>query len=240
MDEQNPSAYRILIIDDEPSIAEHLASALQEDNFNTTVLCDPAIEEPWKNNHYDLIITDVMMPSINGYDLFQRIRNSQPDLPIIFFTALSSDLDELKALEMGASDFIPKPSHPQVIRNRILNILGQKPKESLETAVTYAFDGWKLLTKTRQLFSPTGSEAALSQKCFDLLHLFISKPKTFISRNDIVDYLYPYNYESNYRNIDSFIYKLRLALNDKQATIIKTIHGKGYIFPGDVQTETRC
>ena len=228
---------KILIIDDDTDLLVNMKILLE--NFFYSVSTASSKNEIMLNinKKYDVVITDIMMPNIDGYRVFELIKSSNPDTPIIFHSAIDSGIDEVKSLEIGANDYIRKPCHPRVMLARIKKVLNNKTSvlsEKSQECKIYKFNGWYVNVDKQEVIDPCNRHITLTTACFDLLLLFLNNSNKIITRNQIMDEIYRNNYESNYRNIDNFIYKLRKNIKIDGKSIFKTIHGKGYMLALDV------
>ena len=174
-----------------------------------------------------MIILDVMMPKINGWEVCKEIRESSKT-PIIMLTAKGEESDELMGFDIGADEYISKPFSPKILVARVEAILrrtGKKEEENLEiSGITIDRLGHQVLVD--------GKELELSYKEFELLTYFIENKGIALSREKILNHVWNYDYFGDARTIDTHVKKLRSKLGEK-GSYIKTIWGMGYKFEVD-------
>lgn len=187
-----------------------------------------ALELFTDNPNYDLVILDVMMPEIDGFEVCKEIRKVS-DVPILMLTALGDDINEIKGMDIGADDYISKPFSYPVLLAHIKALLRRKHKE--EKQVLY-LAGIELDEHSRSV-TLKGDELNLTPKEFNLLLYLIKNKGQALSREQILNRVWGYEYDGDLRTIDSHIKSLRSKLG-KLGGNIKTVYRYGYRFEEDV------
>jgi len=224
---------KILLVDDEEDIIEFLRYNLIQEGFQIITAHNGSEALQKVNEKPDLIILDVMMPKMNGYEVFSKIKENHllRNIPVIFLTAKSSELDEIHALNLGADDFIQKPISTKKIIARVkanLRKVGKFSdsvsnfkKEIVIGPIKINVEQFKVLID--------GNEVFLPKKEFELLSYLASKPGTVFSRDQILKDLWGDDVYVIDRTIDVHIRKIREKLGE-YADLIETIKGVGYKF----------
>ncbi|MFN3234875.1 MAG: response regulator [Gammaproteobacteria bacterium] len=230
---------KILIVDDDKEIRDLLGQFLSEHGFETILASDgkDMARALAKNDHFDLIILDLMMPGEDGLSLCKKVRQDS-DTPIIMITAVGQDVDRIIGLEVGADDFISKPFNPRELLARVRAILRRsqssesKPVEVSKNAHTiYEFAGWSLDHTSRHLHAPDGLEMSISAGEFDLLLALLKHPQQVLSRDQLLDITKNREAGPFDRSIDIQISRLRRKIehDPKKPSLIKTVRGGGYV-----------
>jgi two-component system alkaline phosphatase synthesis response regulator PhoP len=223
---------KILLVDDEEDILEFLKYNLEQENFEVLVSTNGKDALKQISQNPDLIVLDIMMPEIDGFQLYELIKNNKEsqDIPIIFLTAKSGETDEIKGLNLGASDYIQKPISPKKLIARIKSNLrksssGEKNEQkSKETKIgPLIIDVEKFVVKIdgRQKFFP--------RKEFQLLHFLANNPGKVLNRETLLKEVWGNDVYVIDRTIDVHIRKIREKLG-KNSELIETVKGIGYRF----------
>jgi len=223
---------KILLVDDEVDILEFLKYNLEQDNFEVLVSSNgkDALIKLTKNP--DLIVLDIMMPEMDGFELYQQIKKNKDyqNIPIIFLTAKSGETDEIKGLDLGASDYIQKPISPKKLIARIksnlrkISQVDKKVKESGELVIgplIINLDKFVVKVDNKQKFFP--------RKEFQLLYFLAQNPGKVINRETLLKEIWGSDVYVIDRTIDVHIRKIREKLG-KHSELIETIKGVGYRF----------
>lgn len=219
---------KILIVDDEQDILEILEYNLQNSGYETVTAAngDEAIRQA-RQFHPDLILLDVMMPEMDGYQTIKQLRKN-PDLDktiIIFLTAMSDEKSEIEGLKLGADDYIAKPIKPELLLTRLRTALRRVRKDEEQDNVL-AFGDLEI-NKYKFTVSYKGTEIILAKKEFELLNLLASKPGRVFLRPEILQKVWGTEVIVGDRTIDVHIRKIRQKLGIE---VIKTVKGVGYKF----------
>jgi len=213
---------RILVVDDEQSIADMVKLCLSKNGYSCEAVNDGmTATEKIENNRYDLILLDIMLPDIDGYDLIEYIK--QFDIPVIFVTAKTSVPDRVKGLKLGAEDYISKPFDLEELLARITTVLRRFHKS--ENIVEVGKIKIDTLERTVLL---NGNPVNLPAKEYDLLLFLIRNNNIALYRETIFEQVWQEPYYGNTRTIDLHIQRLKKKLNLAEA--IETIYKVGYKF----------
>lgn len=219
---------KILIADDEATFRKLISEFLKKQGYEVTEAQDGqvALEQYYENgSDFSLIILDVMMPKVNGYDACSIIRKKS-SVPVLILTAKNGEGDELKAFECGANDYIPKPFSLAILLARVKNLTNAQPSrpESSECLIEY---GNLEINKSAHTVKVDGNPVELTQKEFELLLYLFANKGNVLSREQILTKLWEYDYIGDERAVDTHIKNLRGKLTDS-CNIIKTVRGYGY------------
>ncbi len=220
---------RILIVDDNIQITEILKRfAIKEDLFVDVAHDGEEAWEMYLKNEYDVILLDVMMPKLDGYQLCKRIRKESM-VPIIMITAKGEDYEKIMGLDLGADDYIVKPFSVAEVMARIRAILRRIDKTDKGNILEYGNLKLDLDSYTSEV---SGEDILLTKKEFELLWTLASNENKVFTRENLLDSLWGYDYYGDSRTVDTHIKRLRAKLSkfkDSNWTI-KTIRGVGYKF----------
>lgn len=227
---------RILVVDDEKLIVKGIRFSLEQDDMKVDCAYDgeEALELA-KENKYDLILLDVMLPKQDGFEVCQMIREFS-DVPIIMLTAKGDDMDKILGLEYGADDYITKPFNILEVKARIKAILrrvsksGRDKEENLKLIVK---GDMKIDSESHRVFIGE-KEVNLTAKEFDLLELLAMNPAKVYSREDLLNIVWGYEYPGDARTVDVHIRRLRekIEKNPSDPKYVYTKWGVGYYFRG--------
>ncbi|MBR1509005.1 MAG: response regulator transcription factor [Eubacterium sp.] len=218
---------KIMIVDDEPRIRKLLKDYLAKKEYVVIEASDgeDAVDKFYSINDISLIIMDVMMPKMDGYEASTEIRKIS-EVPIIMLTAKSDEKDELKGFEIGVDEYITKPFSPKILVARVEAVLRRTTSKDKEENVEA---GGIFIDKSAHRVTVDGEFVELSFKEFELLSYFIDNQGVALSREKIPNNVWNYDYYGDARTIDTHVKKLRAKLGDK-GKYIKTIWALGYKF----------
>ena len=218
---------KVLVVDDEPRIRKLVKDFLVKKKY--TVLeagnGEEALKVFFDNNDISLVILDVMMPKMDGFEVCKEIRQYSK-VPIIMLTAKSDEQDELKGFEQGVDEYVSKPFSPKILMARVDAILRRANKIEDDGIIAV---GTIVMNKTAHTVTVNGNIIDLSFKEFELLTYFMENQGIALSREQILNSVWDYDYFGDARTIDTHVKKLRAKLT-KDADYIKTIWGMGYKF----------
>lgn len=220
-------ANKILVVDDEIRMRKLVGDFLKKSGYDVVEAGDgqEAVETYEAQPDIALIILDVMMPRLDGYQALARIRETSK-VPVVMLTAKSEEKDELKGFELGVDEYVTKPFSPRTLVARVEAILRRSgvssPDERLEC------DGI-VVDKAAHQVTIDGQEIELSFKEFELLTYFLENQGRALSRETILNNVWNYDYYGDARTIDTHVKKLRAKMGDKGAKI-QTVWGLGYKF----------
>ena len=218
---------KILVVDDESRMRKLVKDFLVKRDFEVVEASDgeEAIEMFYSNKDIALIILDVMMPKMNGYQVLKEIRMSSK-IPVIMLTAKSTEYDELQGFDKGADEYITKPFSPKILVARVEALL--RRSNILEADDKLEIGGIQI-DKSAHTVTIDGEPIELSFKEFELLQYFMENKSIALSREKILNNVWNYDYFGAARTIDTHVKKLRAKMKDK-GDYIKTIWGMGYKF----------
>ncbi len=218
----------ILIVEDEPGIVEFIKTGLEYEGFlmNSVEKGTEAIKF-LENNDCDLIILDIMLPDIDGFEVCKRIRQSCNSVPIIMLTAKKDVTDRVTGLNIGADDYLTKPFNFDELLARIKALLRRANRNFELVELNGAGINLNKETKT---VKRNGKKIILTPTEFTLLQLLMENPERVFTRETLLSRLFGYNYISDTNIIDVHISHLREKIGDKSAKIIRTRYGIGYYF----------
>ena len=218
---------RILVVDDEPRMRKLVRDFLTKDGYLVVEAADgeEALTLFMQMKDISLIIMDVMMPKMDGYEACEEIRKMSK-VPIILLTAKSEEKDELKGFSLGVDEYITKPFSPRVLVARVEAILRRTEKEGEAKNISA---GGIVLDISAHNVTVDGEPVELSFKEFELLNYFMENQGVALSREKILNSVWNYDYFGDARTIDTHVKKLRAKLGSK-GEYIKTIWALGYKF----------
>jgi DNA-binding response OmpR family regulator len=222
----------ILIIDDDTKLNKLLTEFLVKFNFDVRAVTEP--EEGFRElakSLPDIIILDVMLPGMDGFEVCRRIRGEYT-VPIIMLTARGDVADRIVGLELGADDYMPKPFEPRELVARIQSVLRRSSSDGDRARARF---GELEIDYRKHTVSVGGVPVDLTSMEFEILSLFTRNPGTVLDRDAIFEQVKGLDDESFDRSIDVMVSRLRSKLGDdpKKPTYIKTMWGKGYKFIGE-------
>jgi two-component system alkaline phosphatase synthesis response regulator PhoP len=223
---------RILIVDDEPEMIRGLEDNLRFEGYQTVSAPDgkrglalALSEAP------DLILLDIMMPGMSGWDMCRELRQKGIDIPVIMLTARGEEADRVLGLELGADDYVAKPFSLRELLARVRAVLRRPgPRLKLEEI---AFGDVRLHLRARQAFK-AGTEVRLTRKEFDLLRYLLEHRGEVVTRDRLLDEVWGYDQYPTTRTVDTHILRLRQKFekDPEHPVFILTVHGQGYRFVG--------
>ena len=223
---------RILVVEDDPSIRLGLEDTLAAKGYEVEVVgrgtegADRAI-----NGRFDLVVLDVMLPDIDGFEVCRRIRNSKGTsrtVPVIILSARGAELDRVRGLELGADDYVTKPFSLMELLARVASVLRRAQGETPEP-IGLAFGDIEI-DLVGQVVSRSGKRVELPSRAFAILKVFARRPGEVVSRDVLLDEAWGYEDYPNTRTVDNHLVKLRRALEQEpeRPRWLVTIHGAGY------------
>ena len=224
-------ARTILIVDDEPTLRETLAEALDADGFRVLTAADgrEALSR-FREHQPDLVVLDLMLPELSGIEVCRIIR-AESGVPIVMLTAKSSEIDKVVGLELGADDYVTKPFSLRELTARIRALLrrteqlAEAPTPLVELgALTVDLAGHRLLRD--------GELVPLKPKVFELLAYLLRHPGQVLSREQLLEHVWGYDYAGETRTVDVHVHWLRAAIEPAPAepVYLHTVRGVGYVF----------
>lgn len=221
-------ATKVLVVDDEARMRKLVKDFLTRKNYKVLEAGDgeEALDVFYREKDIALVILDVMMPKLNGYEVLRELRETSK-VPVIMLTAKTEEADELQGFQLGVDEYIAKPFSPKILVARVEAILRRSFPEEEGNAVLTA--GAITLDKSAHIVSIDGKTVELSFKEFELLAYFMENSGMALSREKILSSVWDYDYFGDARTIDTHVKKLRSKMGD-YGEYIKTIWGMGYKF----------
>lgn len=214
--------YHILIVEDEPKIARFVSLELEHEGYRTTVISDgrEALTAA-TDNDYDLIVLDVMLPSLNGIEILRRLRQVK-DTPVIILTARDQIVDKVAGLDIGANDYMTKPFAIEELLARI--------RANIRKRTSVLEIGKLKIDVSSHIAEYDGNELDLTKKEFDLLVYFVQNRNKVISREQALDSVWGYDFIGNTNVVDVYVRYLRSKIDDVYGVkLIETVRGFGYV-----------
>ena len=226
---------RVLVVDDEKLIVKGIRFSLLQDGLEVDCAYDgEEALEMTKANDYDLILLDVMLPKMDGFEVCQQVREFS-DVPIIMLTAKGDDMDKILGLDNGADDYITKPFNILEVKARIKAIMrrGRKKDEKEAPSNVLEKNGMKIDRESRRVFIE-GKEVNLTAKEFDVLELLAMNPDKVYSREQLLNLVWGHEYPGDARTVDVHIRRLREKIEKLPSNpkYVYTKWGVGYYFKG--------
>lgn len=223
---------KILVVDDEKLIVKGIRFSLEQEGMEVDCAYDgeEALELA-KNCEYDLVLLDVMLPKLDGFQVCQQIREFS-DMPIVMLTAKSEDMDKILGLEYGADDYITKPFNILEVKARIKAIMRRTSKRKEPAGSPVLVKGnMKIDCESRRVFIGD-REINLTAKEFDVLELLATNPNKVYSRENLLNLIWGYDYPGDARTVDVHIRRLRekIEANPSEPKYVHTKWGVGYYF----------
>jgi len=224
---------KVLVVDDEKTIVKGLKFALQKENFEVLVAYDgKEALEIFEQEAPDLIVLDLMLPEIDGFEVCRRIRKTS-EVPIIMLTARGEDIDKILGLELGADDYMTKPFNPRELVARIKAVMRRSQNRLTNPASLQYIRLQDLqIDLLQQKVRVRDKEVDLTSKEFALLSLLASNPGRVFSREKLLEHVWGYDYYGDARTVDVHIRHLREKIEQDPAApqLILTVWGAGYKF----------
>ena len=217
---------KILVADDEELIMNLVCDFLRRDGYEPLSASDgeQALEVFKANPDISLVILDIMMPKIDGWEVCRTIRQTS-NVPVIMLTARSQEFDELTGFEAGADDYVTKPCSPSVLMKRVAVLL-KREKMNTEKS-SFVIDDLRLDSEAHEVWI-AGETVMLTLKEYGILFKLIAHPGRVFSREQLLDDIWGFDFDGDMRTVDSHVARLRTKLGDWGSKHIKTIYGTGY------------
>lgn len=231
---------KVLVVDDEPNIAEVVRLYLEHSNYEAIIL--PRGQEVLRtiiNEKPNLVLLDIMLPDISGYELCEQIRKMEAPFhqtPIIFLTAKGESIDKLRGFNLGVDDYLVKPFDPNELIARIKAVLRrtiQVPMELSQTQTTsrkWLEIGNIVIDLEQYRVTVGGKRVELTPKEIELLYFLTSHPSRVFTREDLLGYVWNFDFTGGTRTVDAHVKNLRKKLGQHDMWCIQTLWGIGYSF----------
>ncbi len=226
---------RVLVVDDEKLIVKGIRFSLEQDDYTVDTAFDgeEALEKV-RENQYDIVLLDLMLPKMSGLDVCREIREFS-DVPVIMLTAKGEDMDKILGLEYGADDYITKPFNILEVKARIKVILRRSSAKKAAASSGPVIESGELrLDKDNRRLTIAGREVNLTSKEFELLEFLISNPDKVYSRANLLELIWGKDYPGDERTVDVHVRRLREKIepNPSEPVYVLTKWGVGYYFRG--------
>jgi len=224
----------ILITEDDQRIAELIQRGLEEQGFATALAYDGLSGKKLAlQNNYDLIITDIILPKMDGLDLCKQIRENKPDTPIIMLTALGTTDDKVEGFDAGADDYLVKPFEMRELLVRIRALLKRHNKTPNNSGNILKYSELEMNLHTK-IVKRNGQEISLTPKEFNLLEYMLQNPERVLSRVEIAEKVWDTHFDTGTNFIDVYINYLRKKIEkDFDKKLIHTKSGMGFILKAE-------
>ncbi len=218
---------KILIIEDEYSLADAISETLKKENFMTNIITDGEEgEDEALTGVYDLILLDIMLPNKDGFKILESLQREKIETPVIILTAKSEIYDKLNGLENGADDYITKPFHIKELVARIKVVL--KRKADVKDLSIIQYEDLSLNLRNGKI-SCKNNEITINGKELELLEILMINKSQAVSRETLADKIWGFNSDAEYNNVEVYISFLRKKLKLLKSKVeIKTVRGIGY------------
>lgn len=244
MSEQENTAQRILVVDDDARLRGLLQRFLEEDGFTVRACHDgKQMDKLMQRELFSLVVLDLMLPDEDGISICKRLREAGVDTPIIMLTAKGSETDRIAGLEAGADDYLPKPFNPKELLARIKAVLRRQSRElpgaPSQQVEVVEFGSWMLDLSTRTL-KRDGNVVTLTTGEFSVLKALVQHPREPLTRDKLMHLARGREWGAMERSIDVQVSRLRRLIEDNpsQARYIQTVWGIGYVFVPDGAAES--
>ena len=228
------NAVRVLVVEDEPSFADALEVGLAREGFAVEVVGDGAAAlEAFERRSPDLVLLDLMLPTLSGIDVCREIR-TRSSIPIIMVTARSEELDTVLALEVGADDYVTKPYRLRELVARMRAVLRRAEKGTDDDPETPVADGVVVgdvvVDRDRHEVRVRGDVVAMPRREFDLLALLMDNAGRVLTRDVLIDRIWGYDYVGDTKTLDVHVKRIRAKVEDdpRRPVCLTTIRGVGY------------
>ena len=224
--------FKILVVEDQQEIRELIAKYLIKEGYDV-IVAKQGFEalEAFENQNIHLVLLDVMMPGIDGFQVLEAIRKVS-DVPVIMLTAKQEEVDRLKGFQLGVDDYVSKPFSPRELIKRIQVFLKRVYHEGNE--IVYQYQNIRLFSKSITLMKDQ-DQIEITAAEYKVLAAFMKNKGQILSREQLIEQAFGEDYEGYDRNIDSFIKRIRQKIEDdpKNPKLLITKYGAGYIFGGE-------
>jgi two-component system OmpR family response regulator len=222
------SEARLLVVDDEPNIRELLAASLRYAGFDVVVAADgsEALRAAARHDP-DLVLLDVMMPGVDGFEVVRRMRGEGRDVPVLFLTARDSTHDKVTGLTLGGDDFVTKPFSLEEVVARIRALLRRAGNVAATASERLSFGDIELDEDAHEVLK-AGELVNLSPTEFKLLRYFLLNPNRVLSKAQILDHVWHYDFNGDANVVESYVSYLRRKVDTTEPRLLHTVRGVGY------------
>ena len=220
---------RVLVVDDEVNIAELISMALRYEGWDiTTAHTGTKAVRAAKDHQPDAIVLDVMLPDIDGLEVLRRIRSNQPDVPVLFLTARDAVEDRVAGLTAGGDDYVTKPFSIEELVARLRGLMRRAGARRLEASNVLTVGDLELDEDSHEV-RRGGDEIALTATEFELLRFLMRNPRRVMSKAQILDRVWNYDFGGQANVVELYISYLRKKIDQGREPMIHTMRGAGYV-----------
>jgi two-component system, OmpR family, response regulator len=218
---------RVLVVDDEPSIVDSVSTVLRYEGFDVDVAhTGRSALAKSQEGRYDLVVLDVMLPDLDGLEVTRRLRQDGVDIPVLFLTAKADVEDRVAGLSIGGDDYVTKPFSLIEVVARAKAILRRRKADDDDR--TLCFSDLEMHEESHQVWR-AGKPLHLTATEFNLLRLFLLNPRRVLSKDQIIDHVWHYDFGGNQNIVETYVRYLRKKLDALGPPLIHTIRLVGYV-----------
>jgi two-component system OmpR family response regulator len=221
---------RLLVVDDEPNIRELLSASLRFAGFHVETAADGQQALQLVGSYSpDLIVLDVMMPGIDGFEVVRRMRQNRQQMPVLFLTAKDATEDKIGGLTLGADDYITKPFSLEEVIARIRAVLRRaQGEDARRPELTLRYGDIELDDSSHEVLKD-GKPVTLSPTEYKLLRYFLQNPQRVLSKAQILDHVWHYDFDGDANVVESYVSYLRRKVDTTEPRLLHTIRSVGYV-----------
>lgn len=226
--------YKILVIDDDEKITSMLKRSLAFEGYSVVTARNGHLGiQVFASDEPDLLVLDLMMPIVDGWEVCRRVREAGSTVPILMLTARDEVQDRVKGLDSGADDYLLKPFALEELLARVRALLRRGAKSTDQDHISLTFEDLVMDVDAREVVR-AGRRIELTTKEFELLHLFMQNPNRVLGRDFIMDKIWGFDYSGESNVLEVYIATLRQKTEDLTGVrLIRTIRGAGYVLRGE-------
>src|SRR3954453_22955705 len=229
----NVPGARILVVDDEAAITDLLSTALRYIGYQVaTASTGHAALDAAANAAPDLVVLDVMLPDLDGFEVCRRLRDQRDFVPVIFLSARDTEDDRVKGFVRGGDDYVTKPFSLQELTLRIGALLRRVHGADDDGAARLRYRDLEMDEDRHQVWR-AGREVELSPTEFRLLRCFLLNPERVLSKQQILDHVWQYDFNGEDNVVETYVSYLRRKLDAAEPRLLRTVRGFGYVLRGD-------
>jgi two-component system OmpR family response regulator len=228
-DGRKQSEARLLVVEDEPNILELLAASLRYAGFEViTAGGGTEAVQAAQRHRPDLLVLDVMLPDMDGFDVIRRLRGGGDRIPVVFLTARDGMDDKVRGLTLGGDDYVTKPFSLEEVIARIRAVLRRTRGEGIEPSPRLKFADLELDEDSHEVWR-AGQSVQLSPTEFKLLRYFMGNANRVLSKMQILDHVWDYDFRGDTGIVESYVSVLRRKVDSTEPRLIHTLRGVGYV-----------
>jgi two-component system, OmpR family, response regulator len=228
-DGRKPHDARLLVVEDEPNILELLAASLRYAGFEViTASAGTEAVQAAGRHRPDLIVLDVMLPDMDGFDVIRRLRGGGTRIPVVFLTARDAMEDKVRGLTLGGDDYVTKPFSLEEVIARIRAVLRRTRGDAAEPTPRLKFADLELDEDSHEVWR-AGKPVQLSPTEFKLLRYFMGNANRVLSKMQILDHVWDYDFRGDTGIVESYVSVLRRKVDSSGPRLIHTLRGVGYV-----------